>query len=69
MKENLKMFWGLLFIAALIIPYILGVWDNYGYGAVVLAAVALIMYLISTRQVKPTFWWRGLWKKKEKAPK
>ncbi len=66
MKENLKTLWGLLFIAALIVPYIMGVWDEYGYGAVVIAAAALIMYLISSRQVRPTYWWQGLRKKKDK---
>jgi hypothetical protein len=69
MKEKLKLFWGLLFMLALIGPYIMGVWDDYGYGAVVLAAIALIMYLISSRQVKPTFWWQGFRKKsKKEAP-
>ncbi|MCG6535077.1 MAG: hypothetical protein L7F78_10360 [Syntrophales bacterium LBB04] len=66
MKENLKMFWGLLFILALFGPYIMGVWDDYGYGGVVVAAVALVLILISSRQVRPTFWWRGLRRNRKK---
>ena len=66
MKENLKVFWGILFIAALIVPYILGLWDDYGYGGVVVAAIALVLILLSSRQVTPTFWWKGLWRKNTK---
>jgi hypothetical protein len=69
MKENLKVFWGLLFIVALIGPYILGLWDDYGYGGIVVAAVALVVILLSSRQVTPTFWWEGLRRKnKKEAP-
>jgi hypothetical protein len=65
MKEKLKLFWGLLFILALIGPYILGVWDDYGYGGVVVAAFALVFVLISSHKVRPTFWWQG-WRKESK---
>jgi Flp pilus assembly protein TadB len=69
MKENLKLIWGLLFIAALIVPYVMGVWDDYGYAGVVIAAVALVLILVASRQVRPTFWWRGLRKtNKKEAP-
>ncbi|HUH65362.1 MAG TPA: hypothetical protein VLZ07_02930 [Syntrophales bacterium] len=68
MKKNLKLLWGLIFILALVVPYVMGVWDDYGYAWVAAAAFALVLILISSRQVKPTFWWRGLWKKKDKAP-
>jgi len=66
-KKNLKLFWGLLFILALLGPYILGVWDNYGYGGVVVAAAALVLILLSSHQVRPTFWWQSLRRKNKQG--
>ena len=66
MKERMKAFWGLIFVVILVIPYALGVWDDYGYIYVVGAAVALLMITILGRHVTPTFWWQGLRKKPDK---
>jgi hypothetical protein len=65
-KEIWKAYWGLLLAAALIVPYALGVWEEYGYGAVVVTAVAFLLIIILSRQVKVVFWWEGLWKRKKK---
>ena len=66
MNERMKAFWGLVFVVILVVPYIFGVWDDYGYVYVVGAAVALLAVAILGRHVTPTFWWRGLRKKKNK---
>jgi Flp pilus assembly protein TadB len=66
MKERMKTFWGLIFFVILIVPYILGVWDDYGYIYVLVAAIALLLVTILGRHVTPTFWWQGLRKKSNK---
>ena len=65
MKERMTALWGLIFVVILVVPYTLGVWDNYGYIYVVAAAIALLFVAILGRHVKPTFWWQGLRKKKK----
>ena len=62
----MKVFWGLIFVVILVVPYTLGVWDDYGYMCVVGAAVALLLITILGRHVTPTFWWQGLRKKNNK---
>jgi len=62
----MKTFWGLIFVVILVVPYALGVWDNYGYIYVIGAAVALLLVAILGRHVTPTFWWRGLRTKNNK---
>jgi uncharacterized membrane protein len=64
MKERMKALWGLVFVVILVVPYAFGVWDDYGYIYVVVAAVALLLVAILGRHVTPTFWWQGLRKKK-----
>jgi Flp pilus assembly protein TadB len=66
MKERMQAFWGLIFVVILIVPYILGVWDDYGYIYVFVAAIALLLVTILGRHVTPTFWWQGLRKKNNK---
>ncbi len=66
MKDVLKKYWGIIFAAALFVPYALGIWEDHGYAVVVAAAVALLLIVILGRQVKVTFWWEGLWKRKKK---
>ena len=66
MKERMQAFWGLIFVVILIVPYILGVWDDYGYIYVLVAAIALLLVTILGRHVTPTFWWQGLRKNSNK---
>ena len=66
MRKRIKALWGLIFVVILVVPYALGIWDDYGYIYVVGAAVALLMVAILGRHVIPTFWWQGLRRKKPK---
>jgi len=59
-------YWGLLFVAVLLGPYALGIWDDVGYIWVLVGVFIFILVLLLVRRVTPTFWWEGLRKKKNK---